>query len=135
MPKKKSPEASAYEADVSGLRIRIEWDGDQTTVELASGGPGQQQQQAVSVASGAWRAAPALYRTAHGLVLVIEGASATAGVTIGHDAIVAAASLVVRDVPANTLVAGVPARVVRRDVRHWMDGLEAADAIEQVYGS
>lgn len=36
------------------------------------------------------------------------------GVTIGHDAIVAACSLVTRDVPPNTMVVGVPARVVKQ---------------------
>jgi maltose O-acetyltransferase len=36
-----------------------------------------------------------------------------AGVTIGRGAIVAAGSLVRADVPANTLVGGVPARVIR----------------------
>jgi maltose O-acetyltransferase len=35
------------------------------------------------------------------------------GVTIGQSSVVAAGSVVVRDVPENTLVAGVPARVVR----------------------
>jgi acetyltransferase-like isoleucine patch superfamily enzyme len=35
------------------------------------------------------------------------------GVTIGHDAVVAAGSVVTQDVPPRTLVAGVPARVVR----------------------
>lgn len=57
------------------------------------------------------------------------------GVTIGPDAIVAAASLVARDVPANTLVAGVPARIVRRDVRDWMSNLEGDDAIDRLYHS
>ncbi len=84
MAKRREPEANAYEADVSGLRIRVEWNGDETTIELVSGGPGQQQAQAVSVATGPWRVAPALYRTAHGLVLVLEGEDAKAGVTIGH---------------------------------------------------
>ena len=36
------------------------------------------------------------------------------GVTIGDNAVVAAGSVVIRDVPANTLVAGNPARVIRK---------------------
>lgn len=36
------------------------------------------------------------------------------GVTIGENAIVAAGSVVTKDVPANTVVAGVPARVVKK---------------------
>ena len=36
------------------------------------------------------------------------------GVRIGHDAVVAAGSVVTKDVPPRTLVAGVPARLVRR---------------------
>lgn len=38
------------------------------------------------------------------------------GVTIGEGAIVAAASLVTKDVPPHTLVAGSPARVIRENV-------------------
>lgn len=38
------------------------------------------------------------------------------GVTIGDNAIVAAGSVVTKDVPANTIVAGVPARVIRENV-------------------
>ena len=47
------------------------------------------------------------------------GARATVckGVTIGPGAVVAAGAVVVHDVPAEALVAGVPARVVRKEVR------------------
>lgn len=38
------------------------------------------------------------------------------GVTIGEGAIVAASSLVVKDVPPHTLVAGSPARVIKENV-------------------
>jgi acetyltransferase-like isoleucine patch superfamily enzyme len=43
------------------------------------------------------------------------GAAATIlpGVTIGENAVVAAGSVVSRDVPANTVVAGVPAKIVK----------------------
>lgn len=40
------------------------------------------------------------------------------GVTISDGAIIAAGSVVTKDVPANCLVAGVPAKVIRRDV-YW----------------
>ncbi|MBR1799188.1 MAG: sugar O-acetyltransferase [Bacteroidales bacterium] len=43
------------------------------------------------------------------------GANVTvlAGVTIGENAIVAAGSVVTKDVPANTVVAGTPAKIIR----------------------
>lgn len=46
-------------------------------------------------------------------VWIAAGATIIAGVTVGENAVVAAGSVVTRDVPANTLVAGNPARVIR----------------------
>ena len=44
------------------------------------------------------------------------GANATVlpGVTIGDNAVIAAAAVVTKDVPANVVVAGVPAKVIRK---------------------
>lgn len=52
----------------------------------------------ITIETGAWIAA---------------GATLIGGVTIGENAVVAAGSVVTRDVPANVLVAGNPARVIR----------------------
>ena len=46
-------------------------------------------------------------------VWIAAGATVLQGVTVGDDAVVAAGAVVTKDVPARTLVAGVPARVVR----------------------
>ena len=46
-------------------------------------------------------------------VWISAAASIMAGVTIGADSVVAAGAVVTRDVPPATLVAGVPARVVK----------------------
>jgi acetyltransferase-like isoleucine patch superfamily enzyme len=43
-----------------------------------------------------------------------SGATILANLTIGERAIVGAGSVVTKDVPANTIVAGNPARVLRR---------------------
>ena len=46
-------------------------------------------------------------------VWIATGAIVIGGVTIGDNAVVAAGAVVTRDVPANTLVGGNPARVIR----------------------
>lgn len=46
-------------------------------------------------------------------VWIAAGVTVIGGVTIGENSVVAAGSVVTRDVPANTLVAGNPARVIR----------------------
>ena len=46
-------------------------------------------------------------------VWIAAGATVIGGVTIGENSVVAAGAVVTRDVPPNTLVAGVPAKVVR----------------------
>ncbi|WP_275959791.1 DapH/DapD/GlmU-related protein [Arthrobacter sp. StoSoilB5] len=42
-----------------------------------------------------------------------SGVTIMAGVTVGPGAVIAAGSVVTRDVPANAVVAGVPAKVLR----------------------
>lgn len=44
------------------------------------------------------------------------GATILPGVTVGENAVVAAGAVVSRDVPANTVVAGVPAKVVKEEL-------------------
>jgi len=44
------------------------------------------------------------------------GATILPGVTVGENAVVAAGAVVSRDVQANTVVAGIPAKVIRDNV-------------------
>ena len=46
----------------------------------------------------------------HGLV---QAATILPGVTIGENAVVAAGAVVSKDVPANTIVGGVPAKIIK----------------------
>ena len=47
-------------------------------------------------------------------VWVGSNATILSGVTIGDNAVVAAGAVVTKDVPADTIVGGVPARPIRR---------------------
>lgn len=47
-----------------------------------------------------------------------EGVKVMPGITIGHGAIVAAGSVVTHDVPADSIVGGNPARIIRRNKMH-----------------
>lgn len=48
-----------------------------------------------------------------GNVWIAAGATIIGGVTVGENSVIAAGSVVTRDVPPNTLVGGNPARVIR----------------------
>jgi acetyltransferase-like isoleucine patch superfamily enzyme len=46
-------------------------------------------------------------------VWIAAGATIIGGVTVGENSVVAAGSVVTKDVPPNTLVAGNPAKIIR----------------------
>jgi acetyltransferase-like isoleucine patch superfamily enzyme len=52
-------------------------------------------------------------------VWVGQGATILKGVTIGDGAIIAAGALVTKDVPAHSIVGGVPAKVIRENVKWY----------------
>jgi acetyltransferase-like isoleucine patch superfamily enzyme len=90
-----------------GSRVRIGHDVSLLTVDHRVGPEemrsGQRKFGSIEIGDGAWIASR---------VVVLPG------VRIGAGAIVAAASVVTRDIPANTLAVGIPARVVRDLSRH-----------------
>ena len=50
------------------------------------------------------------------------GAIILSGVTIGNDVVVAAGSVVTKDIPSNTIVGGNPAKVIRANIQ--MENIE-----------
>jgi acetyltransferase-like isoleucine patch superfamily enzyme len=61
-----------------------------------------------------WKVEPTLIKRG---ASIGSGATILANVTVGENAMVGAGSVVTRSVPANTIVAGNPARVLRNTVR------------------
>jgi len=58
-----------------------------------------------------WKVVPTLVKQG---ASIGTGSTILCGVTIGENAIVGAGSVVTRDVPDNSIVAGVPARFIRK---------------------
>jgi acetyltransferase-like isoleucine patch superfamily enzyme len=65
-----------------------------------------------------WQVEPTLVRAG---ASIGSGAAILANVTIGENALIGAGSVVTRNVPANAIVAGCPARVLRIMSNGWSD--------------
>lgn len=50
-------------------------------------------------------------------VIVSSGAKIIGDVTIGNDVVIGANAVVINDVPSNTVVAGVPAKIIKRGIK------------------
>ena len=66
-------------------------------------------------------------------VVIATGAKVLGPIRIGDEAVIGANAVVIADVEARTVVAGVPARVVRRDIdiRRYHDGLALPDSSQE----
>ena len=58
-------------------------------------------------------------------VVIATGAKVLGPIRIGDEAVIGANAVVIEDVPARCVVAGIPARVIKRDIdiRRYHDGL------------
>ena len=65
-------------------------------------------------------------------VLIGANAVVIEGCRVGHDAVVAAGAVVVEDVPANTVVAGCPARVIKVKDEKTASKTALVDALRQL---
>jgi serine O-acetyltransferase len=65
-------------------------------------------------------------------VVIATGAKVLGPIRIGDEAVIGANAVVITDVEARTVVAGVPARVVKRgiDIRRYHDGLPLPESSE-----
>ena len=55
-------------------------------------------------------------------VWICPSATILKGVTIGEGSIVAAGAVVTKDVPANCMVAGIPAKIIKTNIQTWLRG-------------
>lgn len=74
---------------------------------------------AVTIKRGAWIGA---------------GATILPGVTVGENGVVAAGSVVSRDVPANTIVAGVPAKILKSIAGAQVPSLDISQTTNALHG-
>lgn len=65
-------------------------------------------------------------------VLVGANAVVIEGVHVGEGAVIAAGSVVIEDVPANVVVAGVPARIIKKKDQKTVDKTELLDALRKI---
>jgi hypothetical protein len=70
-----------------GPSVTVENDGDQTTVQLQSGGSGQGQSQSTGFSTGEWQGRPRLFRQGSDLLLTFQTNQGAQGVRISGNQI------------------------------------------------